>query len=421
MSARPSTPHIAIACGGTGGHLFPGMAVAEELFARGARVTVLVSPKQVDQQALRGVEFCDAVTLPAVALQGCNLAGFLRGFGRACREARRAFVQRSPQAVLAMGGFTSAPAILAAKSIGAATFLHEANTVPGRSVRWLAPWVDEVFVGFPSAAGRLRNRRVVVTGTPVRPQCQPADPAACRMSLGLDEQRPVLLVMGGSQGARALNEAVQQVLGELAARVPDLQFVHLTGPHDLAGVRAAYAERRLRAVVQPFLTEMELALGAATVALSRAGASSLAEFAALRLPAVLVPYPSAADNHQFHNARALVESGAARLWEQSQPTDLLLEQLVNLLSDAAARAGMQNALARWHHAGAAEQIATAVLSRLERAARTTSGDAAPLRGSERASSPPFSNRSRLWQALPRGSRVAPSREPAVFPGPPRCS
>jgi UDP-N-acetylglucosamine--N-acetylmuramyl-(pentapeptide) pyrophosphoryl-undecaprenol N-acetylglucosamine transferase len=383
MPDLSSSPHVAIACGGTGGHLFPGMAVAEELFQRGGEVTLIVSPKEVDQQAVRAVDFCDVLTLPAVALQDRNLFAFLRGFWKAYRQAKQAFAARPPHAVLAMGGFTSAPPILAAKVRGAATFLHEANTIPGRAIRWLAPWVDEVFVGFASASARLRNPAIAVTGTPVRPQFQPADPAACRMSLGLDSQRPVLLVMGGSQGASAINDAVLHLLDGLAARLPEAQFLHLTGPGDAEKVRAAYAARKLRALVKPFLTEMDLALGAATVALSRAGASSLAEFAAMGVPAVLVPYPSAADDHQLHNARAFVESGAARLWEQSRSKDLLLEQVVGLLSDQQARAALLGALSRWHRANAAEQIATAILKRVEIAAPAAQGNATSRPGCER--------------------------------------
>ncbi len=365
MIVATSNPLVAIACGGTGGHLFPGLAVAEVLLERGCVVTLLVSPKEVDQHAVRAIEGCEVVTLPAVALQGRQVGAFLRGCWQSYRAAKKIFRPRPPQAVLAMGGFTSAPPILAARSFGAATFLHEANTVPGRANRWLAPWVDEVFVGFPSAATRLRNQAATVTGTPVRPQFQPADPAACRMGLGLAPQRPVLLVMGGSQGASGINDALIRMLDELAARAPQLQFLHLTGAKDLAKVRDAYASRKLKAVVKPFLTEMDLALGAATVAISRAGASSLAEFAAMHVPAILVPYPSAADNHQFHNARVFVEAGAAGLWEQHPSrAGELARMAFELLENARGREAMQQSLARWHTPHAAEQIATSILRRI---------------------------------------------------------
>ena len=176
-TARPSF-RVAIACGGTGGHLFPGLAVGQELVARGCDVSLLVSPKDVDQQAVRCLadEF-EIVTLPAIGLAGGNLPAFAAANVRSFLAARRAFRDAPPHAVLAMGGFTSAPPVLAGSRAGAVTFLHESNTIPGRANRWLAHVVDECFVGFPEAAGRLWNPRVTVSGTPVRPQFAAMDPA----------------------------------------------------------------------------------------------------------------------------------------------------------------------------------------------------------------------------------------------------
>src|SRR5581483_4331768 len=163
-----AAPAIAIACGGTGGHLFPGLAVAEQLRRRGCRVTLLISPKDVDQQAVKQAADMDVATLPAIGLTRGRVLAFGRGFAQSYRAARKLFREHPPQAALAMGGFTSAPPILAAKKAGAKTFLHESNTIPGRANRWLSWVVDEAFVGFPQAGTRLRARRVTATGTPVR-------------------------------------------------------------------------------------------------------------------------------------------------------------------------------------------------------------------------------------------------------------
>jgi UDP-N-acetylglucosamine--N-acetylmuramyl-(pentapeptide) pyrophosphoryl-undecaprenol N-acetylglucosamine transferase len=354
---------VAIACGGTGGHLFPGLAVADQLVRHGCAVTLLISPKDVDQQAVQGVSGMEVVTLPAIGLKRGGEIAFVRGFIQSYRAATKLFKSRPPQAALAMGGFTSAPPILAAKRAGARTFLHESNTIPGRANRWLARVVCRAFVGFPTAAGRLRNRNVTITGTPVRPCFQAREAAGCRAALGLDPARPVLLVMGGSQGARGINELVLQALPLLASRVPELQWCHLTGPGDPGKVARAYAALKLKAVVHPFFAEMELALGAATAAICRAGASSLAELAAMRVPAVLVPYPAATDNHQFHNARAFEATGAARLLEQKAATpEMLVQLLLDLIERSAVRGQMQNALAQWHAPRAAEQIAEAMLA-----------------------------------------------------------
>ena len=364
QNPRPA-PLIAIACGGTGGHLFPGLAVAGELIARGGEVTLLISPKEVDQQAVKSASGLEVVTLPAVALTRGNVPGFVRGFWNSFRAAKTLFNRRPPQAVLAMGGFTSAPPVLAGKVCGAATFLHESNTIPGKANRWLSHFVDRAFVGFPAAGARLHTKQFVVTGTPVRPQFQPGAAAPARVALGLDAARPVLLVTGGSQGAGGINDLVIGALAELVRQLPDLQYLHLTGPHDVEKVRAIYAAANARAVVRPFLAEMELALTAATVVVSRAGASSLAELAALRLPSILIPYPNAADDHQFFNARAFVETGAARMLGQQRATPENLTHLVlELAQKENERVRIGLALAQWHSPDAAARIAETILQNI---------------------------------------------------------
>jgi UDP-N-acetylglucosamine--N-acetylmuramyl-(pentapeptide) pyrophosphoryl-undecaprenol N-acetylglucosamine transferase len=367
MQSTPTVPLVAIACGGTGGHLFPGLAVAEVLARSGCDVSLLISPKEVDQQAVQSAAGLEVLTLPAVGLVDGQIGPFVRGFWQSYRVAKQRFKARPPQAVLAMGGFTSAPPILAGSGVGAATFFHESNSVPGRANRWLAPFVDAAFIGFPSAARRLHCQTVKTTGTPVRQQFHSMDPESCRVHFGLDAGRPVLLVMGGSQGASAINHLVSESLEVLSAQWPDLQFLHLAGASDFKNVCDAYAAHKLKAAVRTFLAEMEMALGAATVAISRAGASSLAELAAMRVPVILIPYPSAADNHQFYNAWAFVESGAARMLEQEKATpEMLAEMVKGLMEKPDLRAGMKEALAKWHPSDAAGQIAAQILEAMAR-------------------------------------------------------
>jgi UDP-N-acetylglucosamine--N-acetylmuramyl-(pentapeptide) pyrophosphoryl-undecaprenol N-acetylglucosamine transferase len=285
--------------------------------------------------------------------------------------ARKIFCRRQPDAVLAMGGFTSAPPVLAAKRFGARTFLHESNTIPGRANRFLVRFVDEAFVGFPEAATRLKARKVTTTGTPVRPQFDFEKPAmgnrpsaieSCRAALDLDPNRPTVLVMGGSQGASGINELILATLPLLTDRDSLWQWLHLTGAGHFEKVKAAYATRGSKAVVKPFLVEMDLALGAATAAVSRAGASSLAEIAAVRLPSLLIPFPAAVDNHQYHNARAFEATGAARLLEQkSAAPEKVAAILRELVENEVTRVSMQAALAQRHAPRAAEQIAENIL------------------------------------------------------------
>ncbi len=369
--SRNARPLVAIACGGSGGHLFPGLAVAAALVARGCEVTLLVSPKEVDQQAVKSTVGMQVETLPAVALNRWGIVRFLGGFWKSWRAARILFQARPPQAVLAMGGFTSVPPVLAGKALGAVTFLHESNTVPGRANRWLARWVDAAFVYFPETTGRLRPAAVTVTGMPVRSQFRPMEARIARVKLGLDPDRPVLLVTGGSQGARGVNHLVAQALPDLMRLLPSLQFLHLCGSGELEKVRHSYLAQEARAVVHPFLTEMDCALGAATVAVSRAGASSLAELSAMRLPAFLIPYPASADNHQQANALAFARSGAARMGDQQHVSPAALSQsIVELVGNTHARAAMVKALAQWHFPEAAQRIAERMIQAMDWAGQT---------------------------------------------------
>jgi UDP-N-acetylglucosamine--N-acetylmuramyl-(pentapeptide) pyrophosphoryl-undecaprenol N-acetylglucosamine transferase len=362
-------PFVAIACGGTGGHLFPGLAVAGELKKRGCTVALLISPKDVDQQAVKSAQGFEIFTLPAVGLQNRNYFSFAKSFWNSYRAARKIFNQRKPDAVLAMGGFTSAPPILAGNAFGAKTFLHESNTIPGKANRFLSRFVGGAFVGFPEAAARLKARKVSVTGTPVRPQFQPRDVAECRAALGLDPNRPTILIVGGSQGASGLNEMILSALPLLAEK--NWQWLHLTGTNDFEKVKAAYAAQKLKAIVKPFLAEMDLALGAATACVSRSGASSLAEIAAMELPSLLVPFPAAADNHQYFNALAFEKTGAADFYFQKTVPDQKAKDLISnllagliskLVEDTDERTRKQSALAQWHAPKAAEQIAENILN-----------------------------------------------------------
>ena len=384
---NPATkPFIAIACGGTGGHLFPGLAVAEELRQRGCDVALLISPKEVDQQAVKSAlerqpparpgqadvskltepaagAPLQVFTLPAVGLQNRNYFSFAKSFWNSYRASQKLFAQRKPAAVLAMGGFTSAPPVLAARKLGSKTFLHDSNTIPGKANRFLARFVDEAFIGFPEAASRLRAKKSSVTGTPVRPQFSETrnqKPEACRNALGFDSNLPVILVVGGSQGARGLNDLILSALPMLAEK--KWQWLHLAGAADFEKVKAGYAKLKLKAMVKPFLAEMDLALGAAAACVSRSGASSLAEIAAMRLPSALVPLPTSADGHQLANALAFEKTGAAKLLPQNSPPEKVAALLAELVVNEAIRTKIQAALAQWHAPEAAAVIAENILS-----------------------------------------------------------
>ena len=362
MTPKGSEQFVAIACGGTGGHLFPGIAVGEKLLERGCDVALLVSNKEIDQLSSRGATGMEVINTPAVPLLKGNFPTFTKTFWQSLLQLRRHFKKRPPTAVLAMGGFTSAAPIVAGKLAGARTGIHESNSFAGRANRLLAPWVNHVFIGFASAANQLGNRSVQFTGTPVRSQFEPLDPAPCRMALGLDPKQPVLLITGGSQGASAINKAILEAVPTLSQAIPGIQFLHITGTGNFEAISAAYKSLTSRAKVFPFLREMEMALGAASVVVSRAGASSLAEIAAMQVPSILVPYPTAADDHQYHNARGFAQSGAARMIVQSQlRSETLANAITELVTDELIVQQMRTELSKWHYPSAADQIIKTLL------------------------------------------------------------
>lgn len=361
MRNGPAPCRIAIACGGTGGHLYPGLAVGGRLLERGAEVTLLVADKAVDRRAVEYDRRFRVVTLPGVGFSLRGAWTFALRFWRSYRCSRAEFQATPPRVVLSMGSFTGAPPALAGRRLGTRVALHEANAIPGRANRWVSRWAHRRYVFFPEAIERLPGPgEARVVGMPVRDGFRDPDldPGACRSALGLLAGAPVLLVMGGSQGASGINRRVVAALPHILSRLPEVQILHLTGARDEASIREAYRAAGARAVVRAFLTEMDLALGAADLAVSRAGASSLAEFAALRVPAILLPYPHAADDHQRANARAVARSGGAVLLDESAATPHRLgAEIVRWFEDARGRADLRERIAAWHRPDADLRLA----------------------------------------------------------------
>jgi len=347
---------IIIACGGTGGHLFPGLAVAEVLVARCHEVWLLVSEKAVDQTALRSLAVragsaLSVRSLPAIGYTGARevwkFGAKLAKATRTCATLCREF---APDVVLGMGGFTSAPAVLAARWKGAPSLIHESNAIPGKANRCAAFLAGHIAVGLADCARFFGRKPVTVTGTPVRAALRNGKIADAREQLGLDRNRLTVLIVGGSQGAHAINEAVACALPWLDGWTDRAQFIHLSGKHDESFVREAYQANGCVANVMEFCDRMELAYSAADVVVSRAGASTLTEIAAFGLPAILIPYPFAAADHQAHNARVFERAGAARMIRQSQlgghhaeKGERLGEAIAALLGDNAERRRMSDA------------------------------------------------------------------------------
>jgi UDP-N-acetylglucosamine--N-acetylmuramyl-(pentapeptide) pyrophosphoryl-undecaprenol N-acetylglucosamine transferase len=329
---------IAIACGGSGGHLFPGLAVAEELRLRGHETLLLVSSKQIDAVALQGASEQATKAISTVGWPGFNprLFRFATTLLRSWKECRAIFREFKPDAVLGMGGFTSAVPLLLASRRHIFTLLHESNAIPGRVTKLVAPRVNRTLLGFSACGSYLPGAHWVVTGTPVRKGlCRvPREEAAEKF--GLNPESKTIFVMGGSQGARGINEIVLKMLPFVSNQREHWQFIHLTGNADANIVEINYRRQRLTAVVKPFSSEMEYLYSLADLVIARSGASSLTELSHYGLPSILIPLPTAAHDHQTCNARIFEDAGAATLFAEGKLTaQRLTEEVTRLLNDPA--------------------------------------------------------------------------------------
>src|SRR5213082_1636352 len=327
-----------IACGGTGGHLFPGIAVAEVLRDRGHEVMLLVSEKDIDALALSGRTNFRVEKLPTVGLPSAfspAFFGFIRRFYQSFSLCRSLYRKFKPQVVLGMGGFTSTAPVLAGRIRGIATFIHESNAVPGKANRLTARMVQAVMLGFRECAPFFPKTHTEVTGTPVRTELVRLDRKLARRKLGLQEDLPTLLVMGGSQGASGINQALIKSLPFLHG-VP-LQVIHLSGARDERLVADNYRRESIPAYIAAFHHQMEEPYSAADLVVARAGAASLAEFASFSLPGILIPFPYAADDHQTRNAEIYARVQAAVLVKESEISGELLARKIRELIESPER------------------------------------------------------------------------------------
>ncbi|PWC54283.1 undecaprenyldiphospho-muramoylpentapeptide beta-N-acetylglucosaminyltransferase [Azospirillum sp. TSO22-1] len=360
--AKANKP-IILAAGGTGGHIFPAEALARELLKRGHTVTLVTDG--------RGHAFGDS--LPEVPVHRIRagspsggLLGKLKGGVQLLLgvfDARTLLKQLDPIAVVGFGGYPSVPTVYAAGRAGVPVLLHEQNAVLGRANRLLFASARRVAVAYPAVSGIADPSKLVQTGNPVRPAVAAKRHAFYDVPAANGPVR--LLVMGGSQGARVFSEVVPAALALLPA---DLRGrIHLAQqcrPEDLEGARAALAPLSLGSVeLESFFRDVPERLASAHLAITRAGASTVAELTCIGRPAVLVPYPFATDDHQTANARAVASAGAA--WHVPQPqftAETLAQRLTALLSNPAELARAAQASAAWGTDEAASKLADAVLA-----------------------------------------------------------
>ena len=353
-----------IAAGGTGGHLFPGLAVGEILLARGHEVMLLISEKEIDATATQGrkefrIEKLTGIGMPK--LFSPAIIAFALRFWKGLRRCKALFREWQPAAVLGMGGFTSTAPILAGRSRKVPAFVHESNAIPGRANRLNARYATKVLLGFGECARHFPNAKSEVTGTPLRSALTgTVDKTAALAAFGLKSGRTTLLVMGGSQGAGGINSAIANAAPKLKAL--SWQVIHLAGAQDEQAMHAAYQREGIPAAVAAFHHRMEEAYGAADLALARSGAASLAELSHFGLPAILIPYPFAADDHQTANAKIFENAGAGILMKQSDATpDALSEKIAALIADPARLATMSQRSRQLAPDNGAERVADVVL------------------------------------------------------------
>lgn len=321
-------PRLLVAASGTGGHLFPAIATAEALQQAGYQIEWLGVPDRLETTLVPPHFHRHTVTM--TGFQGRWGYGTLRTlvqFAKATLTTRRILQQGKFAAVFTTGGYIAAPAILAARSLGLPAILHEANAMPGKVTRWLGPWCSVVALGFAEAQPYLGKARTRVVGTPVRPEfLTPTLPLL--EDPPIPEGVPLILVVGGSQGAVALNQRVRQAAP--AWLQSGAWIVHQTGNQDPDRATLAHPHY----IHRPFLTTMAALLYRADLVISRAGAGTLTELAVTQTPSLLIPYPFAADDHQTFNARVFSRAGAALLLDQGELSPQALEAQVLTLLDA---------------------------------------------------------------------------------------
>jgi UDP-N-acetylglucosamine--N-acetylmuramyl-(pentapeptide) pyrophosphoryl-undecaprenol N-acetylglucosamine transferase len=345
-----------IAGGGTGGHLFPGIAVAEAARRRDPMTAILFvgSARGIEARVVPGSGF-DLELLPGAPLRGRRVAGKVAALGAlgSGTVRARALVQRfHPDVIVGLGGYASAPAVVAGRLLHVPIVLLEQNAKPGLTTRLLARLADRVCVSFPDTARGFPAGRAVVTGNPVRAFAAPPEAAAPRTGF-------TIAIVGGSAGAHRLNEAGPALRAHLAD-LPDLTIIHQTGLAEETAVRTAYAGAP-GVDVRPFITDMGAVYAAADLVICRAGATTIAELAAQGLPAIFVPYPHAADDHQRANAEALVHGGAARMVLDHQATgERLAAEVRELVADPTLLPDMRRRMRQFARPDAAERVLAVV-------------------------------------------------------------
>jgi UDP-N-acetylglucosamine--N-acetylmuramyl-(pentapeptide) pyrophosphoryl-undecaprenol N-acetylglucosamine transferase len=343
---------VIVAGGGTGGHVIPALAVAQELLSHYRADVLFVGTQRGIETRLVPAAGFELRLIEVGALKRVDFATRLKtllDLPRAMIASAKLVREFRPDVMIGVGGYASGPAMLVAGMMSVPTIAFEPNVVPGVANRIVAPMVSAAAVHFEATCRYFRNCHV--TGVPVRKEFFHVPPRP-------KDARPTLLVFGGSQGAHAINQAMLEALPKLMEAVPDIHIMHQTGERDYHEAQALYLRTMVSAEISPFIDDMPAAFARADLLLCRSGASTVAEITAAGKPAIFIPLPTAADDHQTLNAATLAEANAARLLPQSELTaERLVTEIATLLHDGLLLATISEAARRFAHRDAAARIA----------------------------------------------------------------
>ncbi len=324
---------IGVACGGTGGHIFPGLATAGVLVERGHAVKLWLAGKDIEAPALKDWKG-PLVTVHAEGLPyGFSLRAIRAAWKilRAALACRRIMRRDRPDVLVAMGSYASVGPVAAALSLGVPVVLHEANVLPGRAISLFSRWATAVAGSFEETRFYLRRKEIVITGMPVRRELEKGARAPAHEA---DRERFTILVMGGSRGAHRLNDIASAAVVRVHAGGHRVKVIHLTGVADEAAIRKVYEAAGVAHEVHGFAQDMGSIYAITDLAICRSGAATCAELSVFAVPSLLVPYPFAAGDHQMFNAKALEKIGAADVVpERDLSVAWLGDYIVNCLRD----------------------------------------------------------------------------------------
>ncbi len=361
--------------GGTGGHIYPGLAVAEQIvkLEPTAKIRFFCSSRDIDSRILKQTSF-EYTKLPAkgLSVRLGELFSFCTSFFKSYKIAKEAITASNNATVIGIGGYVAAPVCLAAHKLKIPVALLNTDILPGRANKIIARWADEIFVQFEETAEHFARTKakINVVGCPLRSSFSSPQPHRAIEQLGLDENKKTLLITGASSGSENINRTVCSLLKELDSFTEDWQIVHLTGGKNYDEVSSKYSGAKIRHKVIGYFDDMPNLLAAADLVVGRSGGTSVAEYAAAGVPSICVPYPYHKDRHQYLNAEKLVEAGAAvivdDLPDEKDRADWLWEELEKLMKDDAKRQEMKDNCAVVARKDATGKIAEKLLQNLKK-------------------------------------------------------